>query len=53
MIVLRYFEELGEAETARTLNCTVGTVKSQASRGLAMLRSDPHLRQAFTEWGER
>ena len=39
MIVLRYYEQLTEAETADTLGISVGTVKSQASRALAALRS--------------
>jgi len=39
VLVLRYWEDLSEAETARLLNCAVGTVKSQASRGLARLRT--------------
>lgn len=38
VIVLRYYEELTEAETAATLGISVGTVKSQASRALASLR---------------
>jgi RNA polymerase sigma-70 factor (sigma-E family) len=37
-LVLRYFEDLGEAETARILDCSVGTVKSQTSRGLQRLQ---------------
>lgn len=38
VIVLRYYEELSEAETADALGVSVGTVKSQASRALASLR---------------
>ena len=40
VIVLRYWLDMSEAETAHALNCSVGTVKSQASRGLAILRKD-------------
>jgi RNA polymerase sigma-70 factor (sigma-E family) len=39
VLVLRYYADLTEAETAAILDCSVGTVKSQASRGLAVLRS--------------
>jgi RNA polymerase sigma-70 factor (sigma-E family) len=39
VLVLRYWEDLSEAETADLLDCSVGTVKSQASRGLARLRA--------------
>ena len=38
VIVLRYYEDLSEADTAAALGCSVGSVKSQASRGLARLR---------------
>ena len=38
VLVLRYWGDLSEAEIAATLGCSAGTVKSQASRGLARLR---------------
>ncbi|GLY95428.1 SigE family RNA polymerase sigma factor [Actinoplanes sp. NBRC 103695] len=38
VLVLRYWEQLSEAETAEALGCSVGTVKSTTSRGLARLR---------------
>lgn len=37
-IVLRYWDGLSEAETAQHLSCSIGTVKSTTSRGLARLR---------------
>ena len=37
-IVLRYWEDLTEAEAARLMGCTVGTVKAACSRGLSRLR---------------
>jgi RNA polymerase sigma-70 factor (sigma-E family) len=37
-IVLRYWEELSEAETAEVMGCSAGTVKSATSRGLRRLR---------------
>jgi RNA polymerase sigma-70 factor (sigma-E family) len=36
-VVLRYAFDLSEQETARTLGVTVGTVKSQTSRGVTQL----------------
>ncbi|WP_418058960.1 SigE family RNA polymerase sigma factor [Pimelobacter simplex] len=38
VIALRYYEDLTEAQTADVLGCSVGTVKSQAHRALAVLR---------------
>ena len=38
VLVLRYFADLPEAEVASILDCSPGTVKSSASRGLQRLR---------------
>jgi RNA polymerase sigma-70 factor (sigma-E family) len=38
VLVLRYFDDLTELETARALGCSVGTVKSQHARAMARLR---------------
>jgi RNA polymerase sigma-70 factor (sigma-E family) len=38
-IVLRYYEDLTEVQTADVLGCAVGTVKSQVSDGLRTLRT--------------
>ena len=37
-LVLRYYEDLSEAETAELMGCSVGTVKSQVSVALNKLR---------------
>lgn len=45
VIVLRYYLELSEAETAEAIGVSVGTVKSSAHRAIATLRrtlEDPH-----------
>ncbi|EIV91707.1 SigE family RNA polymerase sigma factor [Frankia sp. QA3] len=46
VLVLRYLDDLPEAEVAAALGCSVGSVKSQASRGLARLRASAHLDSA-------
>lgn len=38
-VVLRYYEDLSEAETAAALDCAVGTVKSQVHAALRRLRA--------------
>ena len=43
VVVLRYFEDLTEAQTAGILGCSVGTIKSQTSKAFAKLRIDPAL----------
>jgi RNA polymerase sigma-70 factor (sigma-E family) len=47
MVVLRYYEDLTEAQTAAVLGVSIGTVKSAVSRALVKLRSDPGLADAF------
>lgn len=39
-IVLRFYEDLSEEQTARALGCAVGTVKSSVSRGLRQMREE-------------
>jgi RNA polymerase sigma-70 factor (sigma-E family) len=43
VMVLRYWEDLNEHEIAAVLNCSVGTVKTHARRGLTVLRTHPLL----------
>lgn len=50
VVVLRFFDDLSEAETAAALGWPVGTVKSTTSRALAALRAgelaaDPEVRR--------
>jgi RNA polymerase sigma factor (sigma-70 family) len=47
VLVLRYYDDNTEQEIADLLECSVGTVKSQASKALAKLRADPALAHAF------
>ena len=49
VVVLRYFCDVAEADTAQLLGCSPGTVKSQSSRALAKLRSHPGLRALLEE----
>jgi RNA polymerase sigma-70 factor (sigma-E family) len=48
VVVLRYFADLSEAETAAMLGCAVGTVKRQSHDALARLRNEPDLAAIFS-----
>jgi RNA polymerase sigma-70 factor (sigma-E family) len=48
VIVLRYFADLSEAQTAAIMGCSVGTVKSHASKALTRLRETPGLSEIMT-----
>jgi len=52
VIVLRYYEDLSEAETAHVLGISVGTVKSQASRAIAAMRSRVDENPKISRWEE-
>jgi RNA polymerase sigma-70 factor (sigma-E family) len=49
VIVLRYLDDLSEADAARALGCSTGTVKSQTARALARLRTSPELSGLWDE----
>ncbi|MFJ9968856.1 SigE family RNA polymerase sigma factor [Streptomyces avermitilis] len=41
VMVLRYFDDLSDSDIATVLDCSLGTVKTHARRGLAALRAHP------------
>ena len=47
VVMLRYFEDRSEADTAAIMGCSVGTVKSQASKALVRLRKTPGLKDVM------
>lgn len=49
MVVLRFFDDLTEAQAADVLGCSVGTVKSQTAKALSRLRDCPQWRGALEE----
>jgi RNA polymerase sigma-70 factor (sigma-E family) len=48
-IVLRYFADQSEAETAAAMGCSVGAVKSHTSRAVAKLRTLPAVAALLTD----
>ncbi len=48
IVVLRYWEDLSDAQVAAVLGCSAGTVRSQASRAIAKLRGSTTLLEGNT-----
>jgi RNA polymerase sigma factor (sigma-70 family) len=53
VVVLRFFDDLTEAQTADAMGCSVGTVKSQSAKALARLRTCEPFRGARSEEARR
>ncbi|MFF7351197.1 MULTISPECIES: SigE family RNA polymerase sigma factor [Streptomyces] len=52
-VVLRYWEDLTETQAAEAMGCSVGTVKSNAAKGIAKLRAVPGLADMVTYGGRK
>ncbi|MFD7278458.1 SigE family RNA polymerase sigma factor [Streptomyces sp. NPDC059862] len=52
-VVLRYWEDLTETQTAEAMGCSVGAVKSNAAKGIAKLRAIPGLAETVTYGGRK
>ncbi|MFD9392515.1 SigE family RNA polymerase sigma factor [Streptomyces sp. NPDC060000] len=52
-VVLRYWEDLTETQTAEAMGCSVGAVKSNAAKGIAKLRAIPGLADAVMHGGRK
>ncbi|MFC9929902.1 SigE family RNA polymerase sigma factor [Streptomyces sp. NPDC127190] len=52
-VVLRYWEDLTESQAAEAMGCSVGTVKSNAAKGIAKLRAIPGLAETVTHGGRK
>lgn len=50
-VVLRYFLDLSEAQTAQAMGCAPGTVKSHTAKALSRLRTTPGLSDLITGGG--
>ncbi|MEU0358089.1 SigE family RNA polymerase sigma factor [Streptomyces cyaneofuscatus] len=52
-VVLRYWEDLTETQTAEAMGCSVGTVKSNTAKGIAKLRAVSGLVETATQGGRK
>ncbi|MFI9647723.1 SigE family RNA polymerase sigma factor [Streptomyces sp. NPDC052040] len=52
-VVLRYWEDLTETQTAEAMGCSVGAVKSNTAKGIAKLRAVSGLAEMVTEGGRQ
>ncbi|MFD7683865.1 SigE family RNA polymerase sigma factor [Streptomyces sp. NPDC060187] len=52
-VVLRYWADLTETQTAEAMGCSVGTVKSNAAKGIAKLRALPVLNDVVGQRGRK
>ncbi|NRQ36432.1 SigE family RNA polymerase sigma factor [Nonomuraea sp. NN258] len=52
-VVLRYWEDLTETQTAAAMGCSVGAVKSNAAKGIAKLRAIPELAETVMSGGRK
>jgi RNA polymerase sigma-70 factor (sigma-E family) len=52
-VVLRYWEDLSESQAAEAMGCSVGSVKSNAAKGIAKLRAIPGLAELVTHGGRK
>ncbi|MFI9558233.1 SigE family RNA polymerase sigma factor [Nonomuraea endophytica] len=50
-VVLRYWEDLTETQTAAAMGCSIGAVKSNAAKGIAKLREIPGLMETVANGG--
>lgn len=48
VVVLRYFADMTEAQTAQAMGCSVGAVKSHAAKAISRLRDAPGLAELMT-----
>lgn len=49
VLVLRFWSDLSESQTAEVLGCSIGNVRSQSFKGLAQLRTDPSVAELVAE----